>query len=177
MSEVATLEAPTSAVSTHRAAAETVVDKYVPWSMGVGFVPVPLFVAAGLTGIQLKMLADVSKVYGVPFSENSARAALLSLIGGIASPALAFGGLGGLVAAVPILGPFLLPATLPLLAGAATFAVGRTFIQHFESGGTYLNFDPAGAKQLFAERFAEGKAHAGKFTSSLNQKVAQVIEI
>jgi hypothetical protein len=71
----------------------------------------------------------------------------------------------------------LLPATLPMISGAATFAVGRTFVQHFESGGTYLDFDVAGAKQLFADRFAEGKVEAGKVASSVNEKFSKVIDI
>ena len=35
----------------------------------------------------------------------------------------------------------------------------------------------AGAKQLFAERFAEGKVEAGKVASSVNEKFSKVIDI
>ena len=38
-----------------------------------------------------------------------------------------------------------------------TFAVGKVFVQHFESGGTFLDFDAATAKTVFREYFAEGK--------------------
>ena len=160
-------------------AAAAVINRYLPWSMGVGFVPAPLIVAGGLTAIQLKMLADISKVYGVEFSENRARSIITSLLGAVV-PAAIGSSIGGLVLAIPFVGPFLLPATVPLLAGAATYATGKTFIQHFEAGGTYLDFDPAGAKALFAERFAEGKAEAGKvtssFKSSLNAKLAEIVD-
>jgi uncharacterized protein (DUF697 family) len=167
---------PSEIAPTHQAAADAVVTKYVPWSMGVGFVPVPLLVVAGLAGIQIKMLSDISKIYGVEFSENRVKSILASLLGGIVPGALS-GGVGGLIAAIPFVGMWLLPATMPLLSGAATYAVGKVFIQHFESGGTFINFDALGAKQLFAERFEEGKAHAGKFASSLNAKISQVVDI
>jgi uncharacterized protein (DUF697 family) len=161
-------------------AASAVVNKYLPWSMGLGFVPAPLIVVGGLTAIQLKMLADISKVYGVEFSENRVRSIVTSLLGAVV-PAAIGGSVGGFLLAIPVVGPFLLPVTMPLLAGAATYATGKTFIQHFESGGTYLDFDPAGAKTLFSERFAEGKAEAGKvtssFKSSLNAKLARMVEL
>jgi uncharacterized protein (DUF697 family) len=162
--------------ATQQSTAEAVVNKYVPWSMGLGFVPMPLLVAAGLAGIQIKMLSDISKIYGVEFSENRAKSIVVSLLGGIAPAALA-GGVGGLLAAIPFIGIWILPATMPLLAGGSTYAVGKIFVQHFESGGTFLDFNPLGAKKLFAERFAEGKAHAGKVASSLNAKFSKVVDI
>jgi uncharacterized protein (DUF697 family) len=164
------------AAPTQQSQADAVVNKYVPWSMGLGFVPAPLLVIAGLAGIQIKMLSDLSKVYGVEFSENRVKSILVSLLGGIV-PGAVSGGVGGLIASIPFVGMWLLPATMPLLSGAATYAVGKIFIQHFESGGTFINFDALGAKQLFAERFEEGKAHASKFASSLNAKISQVVDI
>jgi uncharacterized protein (DUF697 family) len=163
-------------VVTTQSASEAVVNKYLPWSMGLGFVPSPILVAAGVVGIQLKMISDISKVYGVPFSENRAKSIVISLLGGVAPAALG-GVVGGLIASIPFVGLWLLPATLPLLAGGSTYAVGKTFIQHFESGGTFLNFDSLKAKELFAERYEEGKAHASKVASSLNAKIAAAVDI
>ena len=31
---------------------------------------------------------------------------------------------------------------MPVLSAGATFAIGKAFIQHFESGGTLLDFNP-----------------------------------
>ena len=167
-------EAPV--VATTQSAAEAVVNKYLPWSMGVGFVPSPILIVAGVTGIQLKMLSEIAKVYGVPFAENRAKSIVVSLLGALAPGALG-GVVGGLVASIPFIGAWLLPATRPLLAGASTYAVGKIFVQHFESGGNFLTFDSVQAKKLFAERFEEGKAQAGKVASSLNSKLAAVVDI
>jgi len=50
---------------------------------------------------------------------------------------------------------------LPAVAGASTYAVGQVFIQHFESGGTFLDFDPEKVKGYFAEQFEKGKLAVG----------------
>ena len=47
--------------------------------------------------------------------------------------------------------------TLPAASGALTYAVGRVFIQHFESGGTFLDFDPAEVSKYFAEKYEQGR--------------------
>jgi uncharacterized protein (DUF697 family) len=177
MTAEAVPDLPVPVADPRRAAADAVVMKYVPWSMGLGFVPIPFAVAAGLTGIQVKMLSDISRIYGVPFSHNGARGVLLALLGGIGAPWLAGAGLTGLVASIPVIGPFIFPATQPLLTGAATYAIGRTFQHHFESGGTYENFDVLGARDLFKERFAEGKAYARKYGAATGQKLSSAVEL
>jgi uncharacterized protein (DUF697 family) len=150
-----------------QAQAEAIINKYVPWSMGAGFVPVPLLDVVALTGIQVKMLAEISALYGVQFAENRGKSIVVSLLGGLGSTGLAAGALGSLVKAIPGVGMWVGAATLPVLGGAVTFAVGKVFIQHFESGGTFLNFDSMQARKAFAERFEEGKKEA----VALGQKV------
>jgi hypothetical protein len=44
--------------------------------------------------------------------------------------------------AVPILGALASGFVMPVLSAGATFAIGKAFIQHFESGGTLLDFNP-----------------------------------
>jgi hypothetical protein len=44
-----------------------------------------------------------------------------------------------------------------LLCGAYSWALGNTFIQHFESGGTFLNFDSDKVKGYFHAQLEEGK--------------------
>jgi len=49
---------------------------------------------------------------------------------------------------------------LPGMAAAATYAMGRVFVMHFESGGTFLDLDPAKAEAHFREVLAKGPACA-----------------
>ena len=43
------------------------------------------------------------------------------------------------------------------VGGATTYAVGKVFIEHFESGGTFLDFDPEKMRDHFQELYEEGK--------------------
>lgn len=47
--------------------------------------------------------------------------------------------------------------TMPLLAGATTYAIGKVFNQHFASRGTFLTFDPDKVKTYYAEMLKEGQ--------------------
>jgi hypothetical protein len=44
----------------------------------------------------------------------------------------------------------------PVAAGASTYAVGKVFMLHFESGGTLLDFDPAKMKNYYRETYRKG---------------------
>jgi len=139
--------------------------KYHVWaSIGVGLVPIPLADFAGLTAIQLNLLRKLAKAYGVPFSKDKVKNILSSLAGGalptVASMPLA----ASLTKFVPIVGQTVGAITLPVVAGATTYAVGRVFIQHFASGGTFLTFDPDQVKDYYAQMVKEGEkiAREGK---------------
>ncbi len=44
-----------------------------------------------------------------------------------------------------------------LFCGASTYAVGKVFIQHFESGCTFLSFDPRQVRDYYAQQYKKGK--------------------
>ncbi|HVW22328.1 MAG TPA: DUF697 domain-containing protein [Opitutaceae bacterium] len=149
--------APAAATAPRRAAAEEIVNRFLPYALGAGAVPVPLLDLAAITGVQLKLIADLAACYGQPFAPEKARAIVAALLGGVGSVTLAASALGSLVKIFP--GGGLLGATgLPVTAGAVTYALGHVFISHFESGGTLLDFDQAKAKRFFAEQLAKGRA-------------------
>jgi uncharacterized protein (DUF697 family) len=43
---------------------------------------------------------------------------------------------------VPVLGMLAGGFVMPALSAGASYAIGKAFIQHFESGGTLLDFNP-----------------------------------
>ena len=124
-----------------RAAAISVADRYAKWSFGVGFIPVPVFDLVALTGLQLKMLDEIAKVYGQSFYENKVRSVIASILGGAFPQSVSRVGLSSLLKSVPVLGTAVAMITMPVAAAAATYAVGVVFIKHFESGGTFLSVD------------------------------------
>ena len=141
--------------------AQGTVQRYVFWSMGAGLIPVPVADMVALLAIQLKMVSDLAGQYGQLFSKGAGKAFIASLVGGTlpvtVAPTIASG-----VKAVPLLGTALGAVTMPVLAGASTYAVGKVFIQHFESGGTFLDFDPEEVRSYYAEQFEAGKAATKK---------------
>jgi len=156
--------------------AEAIINKYLPWSMGAGLVPVPIADAAMVVGIQVKMLAEISQVYGVEFSENVGKAVIASLIGGVGSTTVAAGTFGSLIKSIPGFGAILGAATLPVIAGATTYAIGKVFTQHFESGGTFLTFNSVESKKVFDDKLAEGKSRVSTLVRAVDAKISKAVD-
>jgi uncharacterized protein (DUF697 family) len=133
------------------------VKNYMWWSMGAGLIPVPFVDLVAVSGVQLRMIAGLSKIYGVEFHENRGKSIIAALIGYIVPNTLSFGSVGSLIKAIPVVGQLAGAPSMVLFCGASTYALGRVFIQHFESGGTFLTFDPAKVKEYFQKEFEEGK--------------------
>lgn len=140
------------------AAAETIIKRHLPYALGAGLIPLPVVDVAAISGVQIKLIAELSTLYGVPFAANQAKAVIAALLGGAGSLSLATGLLGSLAKVIPGAGYVLGVGAVPLTAGALTYAVGHVFRAHFESGGTLLDFDPAAAKRVFMEKVEEGRA-------------------
>jgi uncharacterized protein (DUF697 family) len=141
----------------HLNRANEIVQRNVYWAMGAGVLPLPVFDLVAITGVQLKMLRQLSKVYDVPFREGVAKKAITSLLVGLGGV-----GIGGIVGAslfkfVPFVGASLGAVSIPVISGMLTHAVGRTFVMHFESGGTLLDFKPAVMRDYFRNEFSSSK--------------------
>ncbi len=145
--------------------ANNIVKNHVIGAMGISLVPIPLVDLVGLIGIQLKMLHSLANHYRVPFSENLGKSLIVSLVGGVMPTSTAMT-LASLVKAVPGLGTATGMVSVTILGGATTYAIGQVFIQHFESGGTLLDFDPKKMRSYFTLKLQEGKQVA----SSLRKK-------
>lgn len=133
-------------------------------AMGIGVVPVPMVDMVGITGVQINMLRKLSKIYEVPFSEHKVKNIITPLIGGGASMPIAWT-LASFVKVVPVVGATIGAISMPVTAGAITYALGKVFTQHFASGGTFLTFDPEKVKAYYAEMLKEGKTVAAGMKS------------
>jgi uncharacterized protein (DUF697 family) len=137
--------------------AKAIVNRYMLWSMGAGAIPLPGIDLATITGVQLKMLSALAGEYEVPFREDRGKAIISALLGGVGSGVLAYGVVGSMLKAIPLFGSVLGMASVPITAGAATYALGNVFLQHFASGGTFLDFEPAKVRAHFADHVKEGR--------------------
>jgi len=125
-------------------------------SMGVGLIPFPLVDMVALFGIQLNMIKKLSVEYDVPFKQEIGKSIVSSLVGGFL-PASLGSVAASIIKFIPIIGQTTGAVTMPIAAGAATYAIYKVFVQHFESGGTFLDLDPAKVKSYFSEQFERGK--------------------
>ena len=145
--------------------AQAIVKNHVIGSMGISLVPIPLVDLVALSGIQIKMLHALARLYRVPFSENLGKSLIVSLVGGIMPTSTAMT-LASLAKAIPGLGTATGMISVSVLGGATTYAIGNVFMQHFEFGGTLLDFDPKTMRDYFASKLREGKQVA----TNLRQK-------
>lgn len=137
--------------------ANELIRKYSTISMGAGLIPVPFVDMVALTGIQLKMLHHLAELYDISFSKELAKSLVASLLGGVISTQTAMETVMSLSKLIPVGGLVTGMVTMSLFGGAATYAVGKVFIQHFESGGTFLDLDPTKVREYFAAEFEKGK--------------------
>jgi len=136
---------------------ETLAKKHILASMGVGLVPLPLVDLVALSGIQLDMLKKLAAEYDVPFRQEMSKSIVSSLVGGFLPTAMG-GAIASMIKIIPLVGQTTGAITMPVVCGASTYAIFKVFVQHFESGGTFLDFDPAKVKSYFSEQFKKGKS-------------------
>ena len=135
--------------------------RYHVWaSIGSGLVPIPGVDLALLTGVQINLLRELSRKYQVPFFQHVVREAISSVVSSAIPFAVAPVIAASLIKCIPLAGQTIGVLTLPTVAGAATYALGKVFIQHFASGGTFLTFQPDKVKAYYAKMFAEGERFA-----------------
>ena len=136
--------------------AQNIIKNHVIGSMGISLVPIPLVDLVALSGIQIKMLHSLARLYRIPFSENLGKSLIVSLVGGMMPTSTAMT-LASLTKAIPGLGTATGMISVSVLGGATTYAIGNVFVQHFESGGSLLDFDPKQMRDYFATKLREGK--------------------
>lgn len=132
--------------------ANSIIKNHMIWSMGAGFIPVPIADLFAVSAIQLDMIRQLCKLYGIDFKQTEGKAVISSLTGsGLAR-------LGArAVKFIPGVGSILGGVTMAALSGASTYALGEVFKKHFETGGTFLDFDTERLKKYYNEKFEKGK--------------------
>jgi len=136
--------------------ARRIVRKNMFWSMGISVIPIPFVDFLGSLGCQAHMIKELSDYYHIPFAKHAFKNIIAILLGG--AGALYFGQYIANNASrfVPLVGRTISLAAYPLASGALTYATGKVFIEHFESGGTILTFNPKKVRDHFYKEYEEG---------------------
>jgi uncharacterized protein (DUF697 family) len=147
--------------------AHSTVNKYAMGSMAVGLIPFPYIDFSALSTIQIQMLRHLAKQYEVEFSKETVRSLIASLFGSAVSVTAA----ASLAKLVPVVGQASGMVSMAFFGGTGTYAVGTVFIEHFESGGTLLNFEPEKVKEKFQALLEEGKQLVSTTADKIKAKV------
>ena len=133
--------------------AEALIKKHLYASVVAGAIPIAYFDLIAVTAVQQKLVHSLAKLYETKYSEALGRSALSSLL----SFGLANGGKRVVAASaaklIPGFGTLLGITANAGLSAAATYAIGRAFTAHFESGGTLLTFDAEKIEAYYREQF------------------------
>lgn len=133
-------------------------------SMGAGLVPIPILDIAAVTAVQLDMVKQLAQAYGVPNQTGIDKGLITALTGSI------FARIGAsFIKVVPVVGSLLGGVSMAIMSGASTYAVGQVFRRHFESGGTFANFNPTSARAIFEEEYERGKKQAEEWKKEKDQ--------
>lgn len=135
--------------------ANEIVRKFTLGTLAAGLAPFPLIDMLIISSAQLKMLHSLSRVYDVEFSNNLGKSLIAALMGG-GIPSRVSLSLASLGKTLPVTWATA-AVSVSLFGGASTYAIGKVFILHFESGGTFLNFDPQKVRAYYEEQFENGK--------------------
>ena len=151
---------------------DRIIRENMLWASGGGLIPVPILDFIAITAVEVKMLKELSALYELPFREHQVKSVLASLLAGMGAPASRAAITASLFKSVPLLGAVSAFIAVPGAAAAFTYAVGKVFLQHFASGGTFLDFRSLQkVREHFARQFEEGKLVAAKTKVEANPKV------
>ena len=125
-----------------RRLAGRIVERHRTYAAIGGLSPLPIVNVAGVAALVMRMVKQLSELYGVPFERERTRSLVISILGGATPTGLGTAAASTLAFALP--GSALVGlAVTALTAGALTRAIGLVFIEHFEAAAM-----PLGAVQI-----------------------------
>ena len=146
----------TSGVDVHERAAE-IISSSVAWSAAAGAVPLPILDLVALGTVQAKMISDLSQVYGQPVRAEAAKGVVSVLLGTLLPAGVTGALLGSGAKTVPVAGTILGMASMAAFGAAASYAIGKVFVRHFEKGGDLDSFSAEAVKEELKAEFSRAK--------------------
>ena len=136
--------------------ADRIIHTHTLWGMGAGLIPVPMFDILAVSAIQIDMLKQLAEAYDSDFTENMGKTFVTALTGGT------FARVGAsLIKAVPGVGTLVGGASMSVLSGASTYAIGQVAKRHYETDGNLVDIDLNSARKSYDEALERGKRVVG----------------
>ncbi len=135
---------------------DKIIRNKVYLAMGVGVVIIPVINFASVMAIQLKLVQELSKYYGVEFKKNVAKNIITSVVTSGAS-ILGSHVLESSIIGVPVVGLPIAVGSKAITGGLTTYAVGMMFVNHFEKGGTLAGDNWDSMKESFKKAMGKSR--------------------
>lgn len=123
-------------------------------AMGIGILPVPGLDLVALGGVQLNLLRNLGELYGQKLADGVGKKLIASMLSGYLPLAIA-APVASVLKFIPGVGLAAGVLAQSSLAGATTYAIGKQFLHHFETGGSFFDF--SADKRKFRAHVEEGK--------------------
>lgn len=140
--------------------ASKIVSSALRWSAAAGFVPIPVLDVAALAAVQVKMVVDLSGLYGEKASKELVRGIVSILLGTLVPLKLTEIAMVSGAKALPVVGAVIGSLSMVAFSTAATYAIGKIFIRHFERGGSIANLDAEAVKDDLKAEFVQAAKKA-----------------
>lgn len=137
-----------------RRLAAHIVSRHANWAGATGLIPFPVVDMVSLSSVQIEMVAQLARVYNIPFSRHAASLLVGAVISGYLSPTIGSWISRVLSKILPGIGPILGKAGSVALAYSATLALGRAFTWQFEQGHDMESADVQTMRRDFAAAIA-----------------------
>jgi uncharacterized protein (DUF697 family) len=121
--------------------AHEIINNATKWSAAAAVVPVPYLDLIALGAVQLNMVRDLGKLYGQYTTDKVIKSAIGALLGTLGPAVVSAGILGSSLKLIPVSGTLLGSAGMAAGGSAATYAIGKVFLSHFEKGGSIDDLD------------------------------------
>lgn len=140
------------------AEAARIISNGTKWSAAAAVVPVPYLDLVAIGTVQVRMVRDLARVYGVDADSETLKVAISALLGTLAPAVISGGIFGSALKVIPVGGTIIGSVGLAAFGSAATYAIGKIFVAHFEKGGTLSSFSAEAVEADLKKEFAAAKA-------------------
>jgi len=150
---------------------DSIITRHVYWAVGAGLIPIPIADIAAVTAVQIDMLKQVCAFYNIDYSEEKGKSWISALASSSMSALVAKIGSSALKV-VPVVGTLAGAASMSIVSGASTYALGKAFASHFAEGGSLSDLNKEKVKKIYEEKLKEGK----KIAKKLKDKYLKLLE-
>ena len=140
--------------------AGVIIANAVKWSAAAGVIPVPYVDLVALGAVQFTMVRDLASLYDIDADKKLVRTVVSTALGTLAPTVVSTSLVGSSLKLIPGGGTLLGSASVAAFSAAATYAIGKVFVRHFENGGTLQSFSAENIQDELKNEFASASEKA-----------------